>query len=87
MKRSKTLLNHIRREWPGLEKRWRASLAEISIKDFFVTADEFIRKSKRTQDGREVYDLPVAVLDLIVELRRETKRKWARAHRSRKKTG
>jgi hypothetical protein len=82
-KTSKSLLNHIRRKWERLKVSWRASLSEISITDFLDSADQFIEKSKRTRNGKEVYNLPMPVLDQIIELRRESKRRSQ--HKSREK--
>jgi hypothetical protein len=74
-KRPESLLNHIRHKWERLKVSWRASLSELSIKDFLDGADQFIEKSKRTRNGRDIYDVPKPVLDEIIELRRESKRK------------
>ncbi|HSS15381.1 MAG TPA: hypothetical protein VLQ29_00180 [Candidatus Dormibacteraeota bacterium] len=74
-KRPKALLNHMRLKSPGLFKGWRASLTTMSLADFFCTAETFLAAFRRTLNGRDVYDLPIPVLDQIVQLRREQKRR------------
>ena len=81
-KSSESLLNHIRRNWARL-KAWRASQPPVSMADLLDSADQFIERAKRKSNGREVYDLPMPVLDAIVELRRKAKRIWW--HKNRKK--
>ena len=82
-KTSKSLLNRIRRIWPRLKQAWLA-VPTPSITDFFLTADEFIKKTKRNRNGREVYDLPKPVLDEIIEVRRESKRRSERVRKDAK---
>jgi hypothetical protein len=83
-KKPTTLLGYIREKWSSLRPAWLASLPEGSVtrpSEWLAIADECIEAGKRTENGMEVYDIPKAVLDGVVEHRRETKRKsWHKSH-------
>jgi hypothetical protein len=80
-KMPKSLLNRIRRLWPRIRMAWLATPTP-SINDFFLGVEEFIEKTKRIRNGRDVYDLPKPILDEIIEVRRESQRRSAQTRKA-----
>ena len=62
MKNPGTVLTNIRRYWRSLPK--------YGIDDLLDSADQFVAKQTRTQNGRTMCDLPRLLLENMVELRK-----------------
>ena len=66
LKNPGTVLTNIRRYWRNLPK--------YGIGDLLDSADQFVAKQIRIQNGRKICDLPRLLLENMVELRKRTRR-------------